>query len=110
MDILRVSSEVVYQEIQEAIVKPNPATALPPFIMLLADKATINRRTCQTILGVVTIDGEKVELPVGAPLVYEGTEGGTSAQLADQIIKTLQQNWQLPDSHLQMIAGLFFNV
>lgn len=105
MDILRVSCDVLYKEIREEVMRPNPATALPPFMMLVADKATINRRTCQTVLSVVTIEGEKTALPVGAPLVYDGAEGGTASELAQQITTTLLQNWQLPETHLQMIAG-----
>lgn len=77
--------------------------------MITADKVTINRRQCQTVLAILTIDGEKQVVPVGAPLVYDGSEGGSSIVLAHQMFEVLSNNWQLPEPHLEVIAGLFLS-
>ena len=53
------------------------------------------------------VNGKKAALPVRAPLVYDGTEGGLSMYLATQIFDTLIKNIHLEEDDLQRIAGLF---
>lgn len=105
LSILRAAASEIYSSISNKICEPLEATGMPPFLMITADKATINRRTNQTILAASAITGERTFLPVGSPLVYDGEEGGTAAELASQICDTLLKNYCLPESHLQMIAG-----
>ena len=46
-------------------------------------------------------------LPVGVPLVYDGSEGGCASDLANQIVNTSKVNMKLSDEGLQMTGGKY---
>ena len=103
--IVLSAAEHVKKMLGSMLLKPLPSTGLPPFLMVTADKATINRRSSQATLILATIDGERRYIPAGSPLVYAGEEGGLAEELINKMLKTITDCLCIPESHLQMIAG-----
>ena len=64
--ILDIIKDEIYVKISEKLKTHLEATGMPP---ITADKATINRRTNQTILVYVNINGKREVFPIGCPLV-----------------------------------------
>ena len=87
-------------------------TGKPPHFFLTADKATINRKTNQAVLVCFMRKGERIAIPVGAPLVYSISDvgethlsGGRAADLANQCINLLLDKLGLPENHLSYLVG-----
>ena len=103
--IAKTATLEIYHQCREALRTPLKSTGFPPFCMVTADKATINRRTNQTILVTATLGGIRTVIPIGSPLVYHGEDGGRSDELVTQIFESFKSNLQLQDENLDMIAG-----
>lgn len=104
-ECIQPALKVIFKEVKQKLTSTLPSTGLKPFFMVTADKSTINRRTCQTILISFIFQGEKTVVPIGAPVVYTGAEGGCSEELAFQICNSIKKNLQISDGDLKMIAG-----
>lgn len=95
------------------LMTPLPSTGKPPHFFFTADKATINRSTNQALLLGVINKGERIAIPVGAPLVYRyemedgdlSVVGGSAVELANNIIDCIIQKLELEESHLTYLAG-----
>ena len=111
--IVQAGSAFVMRKNLDLMLTPLENTGKPPHFFLTADKATINRKTNQAVLVCFMRKGERIAIPVGAPLVYSISDeegkaylsGGRSADLANQCINLLLDKLGLPENHLSYLVG-----
>ena len=97
-DIVKAAYQYILNKTKKYMETPLPSTGMRPHFSTAVDKSTPHRDTNQAIVIIIPVDGVRVAVPIDAPLVYKISEpgsdvlsGGTGADLADQVINTLEK-------------------
>nr|XP_039253066.1 uncharacterized protein LOC120330255 [Styela clava] len=99
--------------LNKILLKNLPSTGLPPpppHFASTSDKSTPGRTTNQAVMILTMIKGKKTAFPIAAPPVYNVSPtgeiaGGTSSDLASQVIDAIKKEVALPNSNLSSLVS-----
>ncbi len=111
-DLVKCLTHVVNERTKQELMKCLPSTGLPPHYYMALDKATVHKITNQAVIICPAIDGVKVQIVVGAPVVYKHSDngavvGGKADDSANQAPEQIREKYG--NTVLDYIVGKFYS-